>query len=145
MLGNSGRYLVAVGRPEFDLENAGSIDRVVNAVLPWHRQCRSIHGCRHGRIGAGTRIWVNRDGAGRLAEQRDASIRLSMFPTDYVLMAAGPPPIARMMFPSARDLVAGLNWRAKSSHGANPDALVFALLGFTALRHEFFKDDAPPR
>ena len=49
--------VVAVGRPKLDLENAEfDLPNRENRVATGHRQCGSIHGRRHGRIGTRTRV-----------------------------------------------------------------------------------------
>ena len=51
--------LIAVARPELDLSDAESIDRIVNAHLsPGDRKCCRVHTCRQGRIGS--QIWLSR-------------------------------------------------------------------------------------
>jgi dTDP-4-dehydrorhamnose reductase len=78
--------VVAVGRPECDLENVGSIDRVVNAVLPRALVNAAAYTAVDVAESEPQRAFaVNRDGAGLLAATaRRLQIPFVHVSTDYV-------------------------------------------------------------
>jgi dTDP-4-dehydrorhamnose reductase len=120
--------VVAVGRPEFDLENAGSIDRVVNAVLPSAIVNAAAYTAVDMAESEPERAFaVNRDGAGRLAATaRCLRIPFVHLSTDYVFDGRRASAYREDDVPCPL----GIYGRAKlegekAVMDANPDALVF--------------------
>jgi dTDP-4-dehydrorhamnose reductase len=120
--------LVAVGRPEFDLENAGSIDRVVNAVLPRAIVNAAAYTAVDMAESEPERAFaVNRDGAGRLAATaRRLRIPFVHVSTDYVFDGRKASAYCEDDVP----FPLGIYGRSKlegerAVMDANPDALVF--------------------
>ena len=120
--------IVAVSRPELDLENADSIDRVVRAVLPgpssmrqhirpstWQNRSRNAHS---------QLIATAPDGS---QQRRDAfGFRLSMFRPIMSLMAARRLPIAKDDDPCPLGAYGQSKLEGeKAVMAANPDAIVF--------------------
>ena len=120
--------VVAVGRPEFDLENAGSIDRVVNAVLPSAIVNAAAYTAVDMAESEPERAFaVNRDGAGRLAATaRRLRIPFVHVSTDYVFDGRKASAYCEDDVP----FPLGIYGRSKlegerAVMDANPDALVF--------------------
>ena len=129
MLGNSERYLLLrLAAPEFDLENADSIERVVKAVLPRAIVNAAAYTAVDMAESEPERAFaVNRDGAGRLAATaRRFRIPFVHVSTDYVFDGRKASAYCENDDPCPLGAYGQSKLEGeKAVMDANPDALVF--------------------